>query len=474
MRLSIRSRVALYVTLTFAVVIVVLSLMIMELYEQYSYRSFDVTLQATASSIANRLAEGDLRANLIDVREDVAETISNFESKIGVIHVGIFDGTGGEITSVNDKEEIVPKIPLDKHKKIFTFVSMGKRYRAAFANFETGDNSEGTIVVACQLAAIQESINRMSGVVLAIAPITILIVGIGSFMIARKALKPLEKIARDIDMIQVDKPLSKLNVPRSGDEIESVAVSFNKLIQRIGTLIEFQRNFLADASHELKTPLTVIQTEIEMLLMKTGLKKEEREDLRQLLSEAEYAAKIASDLIYLSKLESSVVERFVPVNFDTIVENVVSHQRPVAKRKGISLDVELRYKKEVKVSAVLLHRAFVNILENSIKYSRNDGRVSIKTFEDDTTSRAILTVEDNGIGISDEELPRVFDRFYRTRSARSGNEKGSGLGLSIAKRIVEQHQGTITIKSKLNVGTSVRVEIPGLKKGMLEAEGRKD
>lgn len=460
MKIPIRIRVAIYVTFTFAVVIIALSFILTELYERYSYRSFDVTLQAAASSVSNRLVKENLQEDISGIREDIGETISSFENRIGVIHVAIFDGTGNEVFEANDRDSTASKVPLKAGRKFFTFSSGGRRYRAAFASFEIGENSEGTVVAVCPLAATRESIDRIRGIAFVIAPITILLVGIGSVLIARRALRPLEKIAHDIDRIQVDKPLGSLDVPWNGDEIERVAVSFNAMVRRIIVLIESQRNFLIDASHELKTPLTVIQTEIEMLMMKSGLTNTERENLQQLLSEAEYAAKVASDLIYLSKLESFASDGFVPVDFDSIVEKVVSHQLPIAKHKNISVQVKLGCKCKVNANADLLHRAFSNIVENSVKYSRECGNIFVTTSANADGSMAAMLVEDDGAGISEMDLPRVLDTFYRTKSARSSDEKGSGLGLSITKRILEQHHGTIEIESKLNVGTTVTIEIP--------------
>ncbi|MCL4509890.1 MAG: HAMP domain-containing histidine kinase [Bacteroidetes bacterium] len=463
MKLPIRIRVALYVTLSFAIVIVALSFALTELYERYSYRSFDVTLEAAASSVANRLVEENLQKDLSEISEDIGETISSFENKIGVIHVAIFGTTGREVFSVNDQDSVASRIPLEAGRKFVSISLAGRRYRAAIENFEINENSQGTVVVSGSLAATRESIDRIRGLIFAVAPITILIVGIGSVLIAHRALRPLEKIAHDVDRIQVDKPLSELSVPTTNDEIEKVALSFNALIRRIVSVLESQRNFLMDASHELKTPLTVIQTEIEMLLMKSNLTSEERENLQQLVSEVEYASKLAIDLIYLSKLESSVVEKFSPVDFDSVAEEVISHQLSIAKRKNIFLRIKLGCKCEVNANAQLLQRAFSNIVENAIKYSRSGGRVSVSTSVNDKSSMAAMLVEDAGVGISEEELPRVFDRFYRTKSSRSGDEKGSGLGLSIAKRIIEEHKGKIEIRSKIGVGTSVEIQIPTVK-----------
>jgi signal transduction histidine kinase len=466
MRLPIRIRVAIYVTSYFAVVVVALSFVLTELYERYSYRSFDVTLQAAASSVANRLIEQNINADLSGIREDIGETISSFENKLGILRVVVYDSMGSNVFSYNDEDSIAQQVnPLSftAKRRLKQFVTMhvrGKPYRATVADFETGERSQGTVVVMGSLSSTRDSIDRMRGIAFVVAPITILIIGLGSVLIVRKSLRPLEKMARDIDGIQVDRTLAALEVPGTNDEISRVAKSFNALILRIGALIDTQRNFLLDASHELKTPLTVIQTEIEMLLMKPNLTAKEQENLQQLLSEVEYASKLAIDLIYLSKLESSTIAEMVPVNLAAILEEVVSHFFPIAKRKNISLRVKHESDLIINSDSNLLRRALSNVIDNAIKFSRSGGEVWVTGRHDRESSNAIVIVEDKGEGMSREDLPRIFDKFYRTRTARSMDEKGSGLGLSIAKRIVEQHGGRIEIESEPNVGTTVGIILP--------------
>ncbi len=464
MKLPIRLRVALYVTLTFAVVIIGLSLVLTELYERYSYRSFDVTLEAAATSIANRIGEDGERIRLHGLGEDISETISTFENKLGLIHVGIFDPSGKEIFSLHDDGGIASQVRAEPGRRFKSVWKKGKKYRAAISHVEAGDQQsgsarQGTVVALASLSATRESIDRIDSLAFIIAPITILLVGIGSVLIARRALYPLERMALDIDSIRVDRPLAKLEVPRTSDEIQRVAESFNALILRIMSLIDSQRNFLLDASHELKTPLTVIQTEIEMLQMKPSLTSEERDNLQQLLSEVEYASKLAIDLIYLSRLESSAISNLSPQDLDAMVKEVLSHQSPIAAHKEIRFHASLSGRCTVNADPELLKRVLSNVLENAVKYSGRGSEIMVTTEVDPQSSRAIVEITDHGQGISEEELPRVFDRFYRTKGARSGDEKGSGLGLSIAKRIVEEHGGKITLASKRGEGTVVKIEL---------------
>lgn len=465
MNLPIRTRVALYVTLFFAVVIIVLSAVMVESYERYSYREFDVTLQAAASSVANRMVEGTVTHDRSEVREDVNETLSDFQRKIGIIRVLVMDNEGKEMFSFNDQDSVELRVQPDDfvergRKRNFVNIHFHHRpYRAAMARFELGEDKQGSVVVVGSIGSTRESINRIQGIAFLLDPITILIVGLGSFLFARRALRPLERVTNEIDDIEAGRLPDKLKEPGTRDEIERLTKSFNSLIGRIRGLMQSQRNFLIDASHELKTPLTVIQTEIEMLLMKTNLSTDDRENLQQLLGEVEYASGLAVDLIFLSRLESTTQMDKTRISLDKFVQETVDHALPLATRKGIKVHLALESRCFIQADGEMLKRALFNVVENGIKYGKSGGKVKVTTKADSSFRKAVVIVGDNGEGIDESELERIFDRFYRTRRARSGDEKGSGLGLSIARQIIEQHGGRISIRSQLGAGTIVMIKL---------------
>ncbi len=464
MTIPIRTRVALFVTLFFAVVIVVLTAVLIELYETYSYREFDVTLQAAASSVANRMVREDGPSDATKMREDIGETLSDFQRKIGLIRVRILDDQGKAILSYNDPDSVTggvkPKDFLRKgrRKDFITLHFHNLAYRAASAEFELDEGAQGSVIVVGSLASLHDSIDTIRAVALLVGPITILIVGLGSFLLAKRALKPLEKVTEDINRIEAGRLPTRLTTPGTKDEIERLTASFNGLLGRINALMDAQRDFLMHASHELKTPLTVIQTEMEMLLMRPDLNEQDMENLQQLLSEVEYAANLAVDLIFLSRLESANRMEMSQINVDEIVREVLEHLLPIARRRGIAVGSNLQSNSLIFADRGMLRRAFLNIIENSIKYGKKGGQVIVSTKSSPSLKRIAVVVGDDGEGIDEDEIDRVFDRFYRTREARSGVEKGSGLGLAIAKEIVEQHKGKISIKSKRGIGTVVAME----------------
>lgn len=464
MTLPIRTRVAVFVTLFYAVVIVALTVVLIESYERYSYQEFDVTLQAAASSIANRMVRESVTSDVTKLREDIGETLSDFQRKIGLIRVQVLNNDGGELFSYNDPDSVAFRVRLDDffrkgvERNFVTLHFHHVAYRAAIARFEVGENSQGTVVVLGSLTSTRESIDIIRGIALLVGPITILIIGLGSFLLAKRSLRPLEKVTEDIDRIEAGSLPARLKSPGTRDEIERLTNSFNSLLERISALMEAQRNFLVDASHELKTPLTVIQTEIEMLLMRPALNKQDRDNLQQLLTEVEYAANLAVDLIFLSRLESATRMEMSRISLDDLVRDTVEHSLPIARRREIEIGINLDSRCTVMGDPGMLRRAFLNVIENAIKYGRRGGKVIVSTTSNVSLHKAAVVVGDNGEGIDENEIDRVFDRFYRTRGARGGGEKGSGLGLAITKEIVEQHTGRITIRSNRGIGTIVAME----------------
>lgn len=464
MTLPIRIRVALLVTFFFAVVIVALTAVLIESYEHYSYREFDVTLQAAGSSVANRMVQVSDTSDVTKLREDIGETLYEFERKIGLIRIHVMDDRGDELYSYDDPDSVAARVHPDdfmrkgRKKEFVTLHFHHVAYRAAIARFEMGEDSQGSVVVLGSLASTRESIDIIRGIALFVGPIAILLVGFGSFLLARKALRPLEKVTEDIDRIEVGRLPARLKSPGTRDEIERLRNSFNSLLERISALMEAQRNFLVDASHELKTPLTVIQTEIEMLLMKPVLSNQDRDNLQNLLTEVEYAANLAVDLIFLSRLESANRMGMSRIDLNDFLRDTVDHSLPIARRRGTDVRLKLGSRVSIPADPGMLRRAFLNVIENAIKYGRQGGQVVVSTKSNPALRKVVVVIGDNGEGIDENEIERVFDRFYRTKGARGGVEKGSGLGLAITKEIVEQHKGRISVRSKRGIGTIVAME----------------
>lgn len=219
------------------------------------------------------------------------------------------------------------------------------------------------------------------------------------------------------------------------------------------------RRFTADASHELRTPLTALRTEIDVALQKTLDRGQHRDLLASLLEELERMSRLTDQLLTLSRRDAGV-DHFTlePVDLRPFVETIVDALRPIADERGISLTIEGDAIVPIMGDRDRLRQVFINLIDNAVKYTSEGGSVRVRL--DASEDGGTVVVEDTGIGIAEEHLPRVFDRFYRVDKARSRSEGGTGLGLSIARSVVQLHDGKISLSSRFGVGTRFEVFLP--------------
>lgn len=228
----------------------------------------------------------------------------------------------------------------------------------------------------------------------------------------------------------------------------------------IASVMEEQKRFVADASHELRTPLTSLKTEIEVALRDKNLKlKDAKGLLESNLEEVDKMHHLSNYLLSLSRYQSGTMQLpFSNVDLKDVAEKAVKKQMKSAKEKNIGITLELTSAK-TDGNAVSLEELVGILIDNAIKYTNKDGNITLRTFH--KNRHAIVEVQDTGIGIKASDIPHIFDRFYRADSSRSKTNTtgGYGLGLAIAKSIVELHNGTINVKSKVGTGTLISAKL---------------
>ncbi len=232
-----------------------------------------------------------------------------------------------------------------------------------------------------------------------------------------------------------------------------------KTLQPIKKALDAQKRFSADASHDLRTPLSIITTETEVALNDDNISIEEcRNVFKSNLEEASSMSALISDLLIIARTEQPVSEcDMVKVLIETPILKIVDKMKGQAVLKNISIDLIDKAKGEIKIHPYNFERAVQNILQNAINYTNNNGAIHIEILGQ--RSLFVIKISDTGVGISDIDLPHVFDRFYKASHSRN-DKSGSGLGLPIARQIIEQHDGSISIESKIGIGTSVFIKIP--------------
>ena len=326
--------------------------------------------------------------------------------------------------------------------------------------YRASDGSQFLIEVAAPYNQI-ESVLR--GLLLTFAlglPLIVALAIGGGYLLMRRALHPVDEIRQKAAQITSRNLGERLPVVHTGDELERLAVDLNRMIERLETSFHQVNRFSADASHELRTPLTVLQGELEsMARSSSNLPIEIRDTIGSALEETQRLAKIVENLLAISRLEAGEARKQLErLDFAELARSTADQMRLLAEEKNIHLDCNGAEHVEVDADPARLKQVVVNLLDNAIKYTPERGKVSISVVKQD--SRAVLEVEDNGIGISADDLPHVFERFYRADKARSRQMGGTGLGLSIVRSICLAHGGRVTVNSTEGRGSLFRVELP--------------
>ena len=229
-----------------------------------------------------------------------------------------------------------------------------------------------------------------------------------------------------------------------------------KTLSPISLNMQKQKRFIADASHELRTPIAVMISGLEVNLNNKNLDfQEAKELLEDTLSEMKNLSKLSNELLSLSKDDSSQTI-YEPVDMERLISESIEKNRNLAQVKNINIEQNIKFKKFVLGNERELERVLLNVLDNAIKYTMPEGKIDV--YDKVTFNRYVINITDNGVGIKEDLIDKIFDPFFRADLSR--NTEGAGLGLALAKKIVEEHKGTIVVKSEFGKGTNVIISLP--------------
>ncbi|TAJ10238.1 MAG: HAMP domain-containing protein [Nitrospirae bacterium] len=315
------------------------------------------------------------------------------------------------------------------------------------------------VQVGTSLHPVDHTLRRMLEVFLIAAPFALLVALAGGWFLAGRALRPVEAITEAAERIAGGDLSQRLTIPPSQDEIGRLVATFNKMIARLDASFQQVRRFSADASHELRTPLTVMRGETELALRRPRSAEDYRIVLESSLEEIGRLSRIVDDLLFLSRADlGQVPVQSAPVRLDTLLQDIQQQASVLGQDRQIQVTAGPLEPVTVLGDELRLRELLLNLVDNAVAYSRQGGTVELRLTQDRTEAR--LTVADSGIGIPPEEQARIFDRFYRTDTARAHSKKGTGLGLAICQWIVESHKGRIEVESTVGKGSRFTVILP--------------
>ena len=317
--------------------------------------------------------------------------------------------------------------------------------------------SIGWIRSVKSLKYIDDTLRNLLLIFLCICPVFLAITLIIGYFLVRRTLQPIDKITTTARMIGRGDLSKRLNMKNTGDEIGRLSATFDEMIDRLDTAFQTEQQFTSDASHELRTPVTVISAYAENALREDATTEEYARAMEIILKESRKMSATISSLLMLTRGDQRKYQpNLERIDLGQLVDDVVEEMETPAEQKGVSISVLPHNSQLIMLDQTLITNLLLNILENAVKYSNPKGEIRVSLFEE--TDAVTITIQDNGIGISKEDLPKVFNRFFRAE--HTGDKEGTGLGLAIAKWIVELHHGEIHIDSTLSAGTTVKIQLP--------------
>ncbi|MFK7692643.1 sensor histidine kinase [Paenibacillus sp. HJGM_3] len=290
-----------------------------------------------------------------------------------------------------------------------------------------------------------------------ISTIIVIVVGTGlTYLIAGRALKPVTDLSQEIEEIGDNNLFRQVRVPPSNDEVSKLSRSFNRMIHKLEKMFDAQKNFSANAAHELKTPLAAMIANIEVLQLDDRPTVDEyKETLEDTLKNAQRLSHLVNDLLKLNAEQSVAIYEKIEARdmFGSIIDELL---QPI-QSKNIRID-DRTADVQLYGDKPLLYRAFYNVIHNAVKYNKPNGVIIIAAAENADNTR--ITIFDTGIGIPEDQLDKIFDPFYCVDKSRSRELGGSGLGLSIVKMVIEKHGGEIQVQSVADVSTTIVIRLP--------------
>jgi signal transduction histidine kinase len=362
---------------------------------------------------------------------------------------------------------------LQKREKTF---SIGE-YRLSYGAFERPPKEGAAVVVGCSQAYVNRDMASIDRLVGSVGFFVLLMSPLIGHLLTNRTIQPLAEMIQTTARLHPGEFGERLPIRGTGDELDSLAQTINGLLDRIATYLEQEHDFLANAAHELRTPLAAIQSSVEVALGVDRSDEEYREILNLVIEQCSSLQTLVNQLLLLAETDADRLQTDTePVRLDKIVRRVVEMFEGVADDFGIELRIEDLPASSVAGRRHHLRQVVSNLIDNAIKFTaeantgegclgserKQPGCVAIELVRDEEAGLIHLRVKDNGIGIAPEDQPQVFDRFFRGDKARGrdGVAGGTGLGLSICKAIIESHGGTIGVESTPGEGSVFTINLP--------------
>ena len=464
---SVRARLTLFYVTVLAAALLVVGGVIYGLLARALYTRIDDNLHAlmqiATNSLGNDLGEGQDRE---DAARSTAAELSSRQQMLA-----IYSGDGELLAEGGRDDDLTIALPpIDTIPSADTLLmtvaeprDRDDRHRLALRRLTIAPYAVDYIVVAgSSLEPTDEELEALRGILLYVVPIALVMAGLGGWFLAHRSLAPVVAMAERARKIGIENSSGRLPVANPRDELGRLAATFNELLGRLDSSLTHQRQFMADASHELRTPVTTTRTAAAVALQRPHRdERDYREALEIIEQQSVRLSRIVDDMFTLARADAGTYPvRRTAVYLDETIEEAARAARVLASPRSVTIAVDTIEHAPWIGDEDLVRRLIGNLLDNAVRHSPAGGTVTIALER--ANGGYSITVDDHGQGIPPESQPHIFERFYRAEAARSRgtSDGGAGLGLALARWVARIHQGDVTLTRSSPQGTTLRAFLP--------------
>ena len=451
MKLSFKKRIALLNSMAVAIIMAIVFMVIYGVVFYSSYKHLDEDISMEKEEIFNNLDWKEDRIIMNKMPEWEEGERRQLEVNPTFIQIVDIDGTT-IFKSANLQRDHFLFNPHIKEPTFYNSTINEQRIRQGqFPVFNENDKIIGQLTIGISQQESYNVLYNLLFVLILTYIFTLTILYVIMSLVASKAIEPVNRLIKSTADINDSNLNSRLPLPENQDEIHQLATTINDLINRLESSIHQQKQFTADASHEMRTPLAAIKGTLEVLLRNKRTPEQYESKIKDVIAQTDRLAFLFEELLQLARLESNmVIAKKTKLDLKTAIKKIVFNYQTIARANNNSIHIDIPENSIVNADEVLLERVLNNIIFNAIKYNRPNGNIFC-SWDSITHS---LTIKDEGIGIASTQLPFLFDRFYRADNSRSSYVPGNGIGLSIVKKLCNLQLINITVESTEGVGTS--------------------
>jgi signal transduction histidine kinase len=456
MNLSFRNRIALHYMIATAIIMAVIFSMVFFMVQKTMYQNIDNDLTFEASKHSGEIKIVDNSIHFINKKE--WEEIEHREIQINPVFIQIIDTNGRVMDkSPNLKSDVLPFKNSEKTAAHFNTSLKDKSIRQIQKPIQSNGKTKGYLLAAMTLEPSMMVLIKLRNILIISYLLLLSVLYFISRYLAGRSIIPVKNITETTNHITRNNLNTRVELPVYKDELYDLSYGINKLLQRIENAIIRERQFTSDASHELRTPLSTLRGTLEVLIRKPREQEEYESKIKYSLSEIDRMTQIIEQLLLLARLDTSgKINNNETILLQTLVEEILSRNTSTIVSKKLSVDLKNETIESIFVPKYYANLILDNIINNAIKYSKDNTKIYVSITH--SKGHVICKIKDEGIGIKSEDIPHIFNHFFRSSALDHKHISGNGLGLSIAQKSAEAINAKIYLESTVNEGSTFTVK----------------